>query len=719
MAHPARSSRPYNPLELSLRPGTRLGSYEITTQIGAGGMGEVYRATDTNLKRAVAIKVLPASVAGDAERLARFQREAEVLAALNHPNIAAIYGLERSTGTIALVMELVEGPTLADRIAQGAVPVDEAVTIAKQIAEALEAAHEQGIIHRDLKPANIKVRPDGTVKVLDFGLAKAMEAPGGMSPGVSQAPTITTPAMMTGAGMILGTAAYMSPEQARGKTVDKRADIWAFGCVLFEMLTGTRAFTGDDVQETFVAIMRDEPEWARLPAALSPTIGTYLRRCVQKDPRQRVQAIGDVRLALEGVFDTGASQSVGVVAVAQPMWRRLLPYAAGAVVASVVMGLAGWSVWPANEPRTVTRFDYVLPEGQALNFVAGTNQLLAVSPDGRHFVYSTLAGLYLRAMGELDARLIPGTAFALGTPNFNPVFSPDGESIAYFVRGEVRRIAIGGGAPVVIAKTEMEGPVPAGLAGASWGTDNTILFSARLGIWRVSADGGTSERVISNDKGESMGSPRLLPDGDSVLFSLTTATGPTRWDQAQIVVQSLRTGARTVVMQGGSDARYVPSGHLVYAVGNGLFAVAFDLDRLTVSGRPVPVVQGVQRSAASPATSGDTANYGVTDSGTLVYLASGAVAGGGRWTDRHPAHACLGEPRRPRGATGRTPAALLLSARVPGWHAGGRRCARRRERHLGVESRTRDAHALDIRPAVGPVSGVVARRPTPRLLVAA
>jgi serine/threonine-protein kinase len=610
---------------LALTPGTRLGVYEVTAQIGAGGMGQVYRARDTKLHRDVALKVLPDSLASDPDRLARFAREAQTLASLNYLNIAAIYGIEESSGVRALVMELVEGEDLSQRIARGAIPIDEALPIAKQIAEALEAAHEQGIIHRDLKPANIKVRPDGTVKVLDFGLAKALEAPGGMSPGVSQAPTITTPAMMTGAGMILGTAAYMSPEQARGKTVDKRADIWAFGCVLFEMLTGTRAFGGDDVQETFVAIMRDEPEWARLPAALSPTIGTYLRRCVQKDPRQRVQAIGDVRLALEGVFDTGASQSVGVVAVAQPMWRRLFPFAAVAAAASVLVGLAGWSVWPAAEPRTVTRFDYVLPEGQALNFAAGTVQLLAVSPEGRHFAYSTLAGLYVRAMGELDARLITGTAFALGTPNFNPVFSPDGESIAYFVRGEVRRIAIGGGAPVVIAKTEVEGP--GGLSGASWGTNNTILFSAISGIWRVSAEGDTPERVISAREGESMGSPRLLPDGDSVLFSLTTATGPTRWDQAQIVVQSLRTGARTVVVQGGSDVQYAPTGHLVYAVGNDLLAVAFDLDRLTVSGRPVPVVRGVQRSG-SLAPLSDTANYGVTDRGTLVYLSSGALAGG-------------------------------------------------------------------------------------------
>jgi len=268
-------------------------------------MGEVYSATDTNLKRRVAIKVLPASVVGDAERLARFQREAEVLAALNHQNIAAIYGLERSGATTALVMELVEGPTLADRITQGAIPLDEALPIAKQIAEALEAAHEQGIIHRDLKPANIKVRSDGTVKVLDFGLAKAMEPAVDSSPSLSMSPTITTPAM-TQAGMILGTAAYMSPEQARGKVVDKRSDIWAFAAVLFEMLTGQRAFGGEDVQDTFVAIMRDEPDWPRLPATLSPTLGIYLRRCLHKNPKQRIADVQDLRLALAGALETAA-----------------------------------------------------------------------------------------------------------------------------------------------------------------------------------------------------------------------------------------------------------------------------------------------------------------------------------------------------------------------------------------------------------------------------
>src|SRR5262245_48359214 len=274
-----------------LTPGSRLGPYEILSALGAGGMGEVYRATDTNLKRQVAIKVLPQTVAADPERLARFQREAEVLAALNHPNIAHIHGLEKSEGAFALVIELIEGPTLADRIAKGAVPIDEALPIAKQIAAALEAAHAQGIIHRDPKPANIKVRSDGTVKVLDFGLAKAMEPTSAMSPHVSQSPTITTPAMMTGIGVILGTAAYMSPEQAKGRTADKRSDIWAFGCVLYEMLTGTRAFEGEDVTDTLAAVLRGDPDWTALPADTPSSTRILLKRCLAKDRKQRIADI--------------------------------------------------------------------------------------------------------------------------------------------------------------------------------------------------------------------------------------------------------------------------------------------------------------------------------------------------------------------------------------------------------------------------------------------
>ena len=306
---------------MPLSAGTRLGPYEILSALGAGGMGEVYRARDTKLDRAVAIKILPEAFAADTERIARFQREAKSLASLNHPNIAHIHGLEESDGVRALVMELVEGEDLAQRIARGAIPLDEALPIAKQVPDALEAAHEQGIIHRDLKPANIKVRPDGTVKVLDFGLAKAMEPTGVASPASRSRPTITTPAM-TQAGMILGTAAYMSPEQARGKPVDKRADIWAFGCVLYEMLTGKRAFGGEDVSLTLADVMKGEADWQALPATLPPGIRTVLTRCLQKDPKQRLRDIGDVRLALDGAFERAPSQTSATVILASSTWSR-------------------------------------------------------------------------------------------------------------------------------------------------------------------------------------------------------------------------------------------------------------------------------------------------------------------------------------------------------------------------------------------------------------
>ena len=610
---------------MALTLGTRLGPYEIAAQIGEGGMGEVYQATDTNLARQVAIKVLPASVAADPERLARFDREAKTLAALNHPSIAQVHGLEDADGIKALVMELVEGPTLADRIAHGAIPVDEALPIAKQIAEALEAAHEQGIIHRDLKPANIKVRPDGTVKVLDFGLAKALDPASalGASAGqaLSQAPTITTPAM-TMAGMILGTAAYMSPEQARGKPLDKRADIWAFGCVLYEILAGKRAFAGEDVTDTLAAVVRSEPSWDALPDAVSPTLRVYLRRCLHKDSKQRVGDIRDMRLALEGAFETGVSHAEKSLAAPEPVWRRALPLALAAALGALIVGFLTWNPLPQDAPA-VTRFTYDLPDGTPFRIANQT--IMAFSPDGRHFVYNTQAGggLYLRTMGELEARLI------LGTQEFltSPFFSPDGESVGYVQGGELKRIAISGGAPVIICAATNP-------SGISWALDDTILFGQSDGILRVSANGGTPELIIPATEGEQMDGPQLLPDGESVLFSVTTATGTTRWDQAQIVVQSLATGERTVVLSGGSDARYVPTGHLVYALRDALFAVAFDADRLEVQGRPVSVVEGVRRSTAGNTA---TANYGVSDQGTLVYAAGASILTAPRtlvWVDR-------------------------------------------------------------------------------------
>ncbi len=374
-------------------------------------MGEVYRARDTTLNRDVAIKVLPDLFASDAERLARFTREAQTLASLNHPNIAHIHGLEESNGVRALVMELVEGEDLSQRIARGPISIDEALPIAKQIAEALEAAHEQGIIHRDLKPANIKIRPDGAVKVLDFGLAKAMEpTTTGQQPNLSQSPTITSPALMTGGGMILGTAAYMSPEQAKGRPVDKRADVWACGAVLFEMLVGRRAFEGEDVSDTLANVLKQEPEWDGLPGDVPPHVRQVIRRCLQKDRKQRISDIQDVRLALAGAFDTTAEQTTPAAPVEQPAWRRALPVAAALVVGGLVVGLAAWSVWPTPPSPTVTRFGFDVPASQPLRNASRTG--VAISPDVRPSsitaeVASSWSPWMLRTRGRLPVRKRP------------------------------------------------------------------------------------------------------------------------------------------------------------------------------------------------------------------------------------------------------------------------------------------------------------------------
>ncbi|HEY6335489.1 MAG TPA: serine/threonine-protein kinase, partial [Alphaproteobacteria bacterium] len=362
---------------MPLPAGQRLGPYEILGLLGEGGMGEVYRATDTNLKRQVAIKVLPISVAADSDRLARFRREAEVLAALNHPHIAHIHGLERSGAVPALVMELVEGPTLADRIAQGPIPLDEALPIARQIADALEAAHAQGIVHRDLKPANIKVREDGTVKILDFGLAKAMTPDAeGVSGNHADSPTITSPAM-TQMGMILGTAAYMAPEQARGRAVDKRADIWAFGAVLFEMLSGRRAFEGEDVSDTLARILMKEPEWTALPATVPPTVTTVLRRCLQKDRKQRVRDIGDVALALEGAFDTPQAPQTLVSPASKPHGRLAWVVAGLATALLVGLSVVHFRELPPVTPLRQTEMP--LPDGVVVGYGS-------IAPDGTRLV---------------------------------------------------------------------------------------------------------------------------------------------------------------------------------------------------------------------------------------------------------------------------------------------------------------------------------------------
>ena len=613
---------------MSLTPGTRVGSYEVIAQIGAGGMGEVYRAADTNLGRQVAIKVLPDAFAHDAERLARFEREAKTLASLSHPNIAIVHGLERSDasavrpGVYALIMELVEGPTLADRIAAGSIPLDEALPIADQIANALDAAHEQGIIHRDLKPANIKVREDGTVKVLDFGLAKALEPAGGSPSGLTLSPTITSP-VMTGVGVLLGTAPYMSPEQARGRAVDKRTDIFAFGAVLYEMLSGRRAFAGDEVSDVLASVLARDPDWTALPAALPPAIVASIKRCLIKDRKQRFRDIGDVSLALKGAFDV-SPQVASPVAVSRPLWRRALPVVIAVVVSMLIAGLGIWRLWPSPEPRAVTRFEFFLPEGQM--FAVTQRPIVAMSPTGDAFVYQEQGGLYRRSLADLETKLIVGSAGNFGSP----FLSPDGQWVAYFdAPGQLRKVSVSGGAPVNVCA----GTMP---LGASWATDGTILFGQLTGIMRVSADGGAPELIIPARGNEQLHGPQLLPDGRSVLFSLTTDTGPNRWNLAQVVVQDLSSGQRTIVVKGGSDARYLPSGHVVYAVRDAVFGIAFDAKRLEVRGGPRPLVQGVQMVVG---ISGVASNYGVSNDGTLVYVGGAPSQRTLAWRQRNSAAA--------------------------------------------------------------------------------
>jgi len=609
---------------MALESGTRFGAYEVVEAIGAGGMGEVYRAHDTTLERDVAIKVLPASFAEDAGRVERFDREAKTLAALNHPNIAQIYGLEKSAGTTALVMELVDGATLEERIAKGPIPADEALGIAMQIADALEAAHSQNIIHRDLKPANIKLKRDGTVKVLDFGIAKAL-APENLISG-PQSPIMTTPA--TQVGVILGTAAYMSPEQAKGKAVDQRTDIWAFGCVLYEMLTGQLAFGADDVATTLARVIERDTNLDSLPAAISPAVRHTINLCLRKDAKRRVADIRDVKLGLEGELELAHVATLGIAARDRPLWTRLLPTAAALVVAVVTTALVVW-ILSQPDPSPVNRFAYDLPQGQI--FQATDRHVLSLSQDGRRFVYNTMNGLYLRNMNEVEARLVAGPTAGVDSP----VLSPDGLSIAYW-DGQLRRISVNGGSPVTIAR-EVANPT-----GATWTSGDAILIGGRGGIYRVSANGGVPEVIVPAVDGEILLNPQLLPGGDLVLFTSSRLLGP---DTGDIAVQSSSTGERTTVVQGSGEAHYVPTGHIVYSVGDALFAVRFDLASQLVRGAPVPVLQGVMRSLSG---AGEVANFDIAHDGTLVYVVGGAATAERAlvWVDREGTESPIDAPPR-------------------------------------------------------------------------
>ena len=627
---------------MSLTTGDRLGPYEVTAPIGAGGMGEVYRATDTKLDRDVAIKVLSDAFSSDPERLARFEREAKVLASLNHPGIAAIYGLETSGATRALILELVEGPTLQDRIAHGPIPLDDALPIATQIAEALEAAHEHGIIHRDLKPANIKVTPDGVVKLLDFGLAKALE-PEMPEADAANSPTLTAAA--TTKGVILGTAAYMSPEQARGGVADRRADVWSFGVVLYEMLTGRQLFTGASVSDTLAAVLKTEPDWSTLPSTTPPLLRRLLRHCLEKDRKERLQHIGDVRVELRDAR-TGSDGDAATAPVAQPArWQRPLFVTAALVFGLIVGGLAVWILTrPAPAPPSpVTRMSIVLPPTQQQTSLLRRG--VAISPTGTHVVYAANRQLYLRALDELEAQPLPGTE---GSEPSSLFFSPDGEWIGFYSGrdGALQKVALAGGAAVTLAEVS-------GINGASWGADDTIVFGQLgrgigRGILRVAGAGGTPEVLVSDDETAfRYVLPQMLPGGEVVLYTRTTPSGAVgssgEWDAAQIVVEQVATGERTVVIEGGYDARYLPTGHLVYALGGTLLAVPFDVDRLEVTGSPVPLVEGISR-----ATTG-AANADIARTGTLVYLLGEGTGEEVRtlvWVDRDGTEEVLAAPPR-------------------------------------------------------------------------
>ncbi len=612
---------------MALTAGSRLGPYVIADLIGEGGMGQVYRATDTHLKRTVAIKVLPEAMARDGERLARFQREAEVLARLNHPQIAQIYGLEKSDAAIALVMELVEGLTLEERIAQGPIAVDEALPIAKQIAEALEAAHDQGIIHRDLKPANIKLRPDGSVKVLDFGLAKALDTADGIrqtADGKSISPTITSPAM-TQAGMILGTAAYMSPEQAKGRAVDRRADVWAFACVMYEMLTGRRAFAGDDVAEVLAAVIKSEPDWSLLPADVSPALRLHLQRALAKDPRTRVQSVGDLRLAIEGAFDNPSAMPVQPGARATPTSARRLAWAgAGLLVGMVLTGVV-LKLQPNPPPGRITRFDITPPTGLESSFSPSFSPSygdIAISPDGSAVVYAAgnlFAGGLSIAVRRLDqlqsARLTQG----LGE---SPFMSPDGNWVGFFSNAKLQKVPVQGGSAINICD------VPGSLRGATWTEGDTIIFGhANLtGLWQVPAGGGEPAQITKAEMGESHILPEALPGNKAVLFTIWAGSH----EGARIGVLDVATGTVRVLVQGGSSPKFVRSGHIVYAAGGALRAVAFDVDRVAVTSEPVAILDGVVTKPTG------ASNFAVAHDGTLAYVAGGSAGGDNPlvWVDR-------------------------------------------------------------------------------------
>ena len=619
--------------------GQKLGPYEVLAKLGEGGMGEVYQARDTVLNRDVAIKMLPAPLALDPDRMARLRREAQLLASLNHPNIAQIHGLEQAGDTLALVMELVDGPTLADLVARGPMPLDEVLPIARQIADALIAAHEQGIIHRDLKPANIKVRSDGAVKVLDFGLAKSVGADGvdgtSHAAAVTASPTITSPAMTrlrqgygeagTMAGVILGTAAYMSPEQAKGRPADKRSDVWAFGCIVYEMLAGKRAFEGEDVGDTLAAVIRGDPDWKALPPDLPRPLRAFIQGCLEKDRARRIGHISTARFALDERTMEASPAPPAESRVRPSLWRRLVPLMATAAFVAAATSAVWWWPRPPLPTPPVTRFSFSLPEDQ--RFTEGGLAPFAISRDGTQIVYVANRRFFVRSIGNFEAKAVWENEVANQALVAGPVFSPDGRSIAFWTgatpeSGTLRKITVTGGTPVVICETSF----PMGLI---WDATGILFGRTGSGVMRVGEDGGQPQLLTPVKDGIAW-RPQLLPGDNMVLFTLADTDafgrGTEAWDNARIVIQSVKTGERITLPQKGSDASYLPTGHIMYASGGVTFAVPFDATRHQVTGGPVPVIQGIRRATFGGTTLG-TAYYSVSDSGSLIFATGPLVPG--------------------------------------------------------------------------------------------
>jgi serine/threonine-protein kinase len=592
-----------------------IGHYRVAREIGRGGMGVVYLGHDPKLDRPVAIKALAHELADDPERLARFEREARVLASLSHGNIATVYGLEEADGARYLVMEFVEGHTLADRLADGgALPINEALAICAQVAAGVEAAHEAGVVHRDLKPGNVIIRPDGSPKVLDFGLARELPPPSSRT-SIEGAATVRPASAVTREGAAIGTPGYMSPEQVRGLAVDKRTDIFAFGCILYECLAGMLAFPGQTATDSIAAILEREPAWSALPASTPPTIQLLLRRCLQKDRRRRLRDIGDARIELEQAIDDPTSTSLGLASAAlampgttrpRPTWRIGLPWAIALLCAIAALAASWLASRPApSAPRPVRKFAIILPEELPIR-PSWQFRSIDLSADGRRLVFmgpgEPWTQLYIRDLDQLEARPLANTDGAFG-----PFLSPDGEWVAFVRDDKLMKISIRGGPATTLCSVD-------GYRGGAWGADGTIVFGMDEGGLRsVPAAGGEAQPLTVVAEGEDVShrQPAFLPDGLGVLFAAYEGEAST----ASIVVHSTATGEQKTLVSEGKAPRYLPSGHVVFYREHVLVAAPLDLEALELTGPPVPVLEGVASSRDRAA-----AEFAFSDDGTLVYL---------------------------------------------------------------------------------------------------